>query len=135
MSEVNQEEMQTMFNQAYQGIITQGGQSVDDCGECMYRGENGRSCAVGQIITDDEYLDRMDAYDHFESASTGTSVTDLDIDGLLPERLIPHVTFLEDMQHIHDNMDDIEDFRFRMQKLATRYDLNVEEPETTKDVV
>lgn len=44
--------LQEMFDTATRGIISQGGKSADDYGECLYRGPDGRKCAVGWLISD-----------------------------------------------------------------------------------
>lgn len=44
--------LQEMFDAAARGIISQGGKSADAKGECLYRGPDGRKCAVGWLIAD-----------------------------------------------------------------------------------
>lgn len=46
-----------MFDKAVAGLAAQGfEQSKDAYGGCAYRGEDGRKCAMGHCITDDQYL-------------------------------------------------------------------------------
>jgi len=66
---------------------------VDVRGVCVYRGKNGTKCAVGCLITDEEYKREME----------GNDVTALNRLGLLPERLIPHLELLSEMQAVHDS--------------------------------
>jgi hypothetical protein len=46
---------QAIFNRALDGVVRQGGPSMDGRG-CVYRGTGGRRCAIGQLI-DDQYYD------------------------------------------------------------------------------
>ncbi len=46
-----EETIRTVFD----GLIAQGGCSVNERGHCVYRSPSGRKCAVGQIIPDEEY--------------------------------------------------------------------------------
>lgn len=62
---------------------------------CLYRGPNGLKCAVGCLITDEEYKEEMD----YGSSSVARLLTQ----GLLPERLVPHVNLLSHLQHVHDS--------------------------------
>lgn len=50
--------IQQWFNQIYLGLHQQGWKmSLDKTGKvCLYRGENGCKCAVGQVIPDDAYV-------------------------------------------------------------------------------
>jgi hypothetical protein len=62
---------------------------------CAYRGVDGLECAVGCLIRDHEYSREME----------GEGVAALALDGLLPERLLPHQGLLEALQGIHDQTD------------------------------
>lgn len=48
--------MQEAFDIAARGVIGQGGPSVD-VGMCVYRSANGRKCAAGHLISDQNYRD------------------------------------------------------------------------------
>lgn len=67
--------------------------SIDD-GICKYRAEGGLKCAVGCLITDDEYDEEMD--------EGVTSVSSLADRNLLPDRLAPYLDVLERLQSVHD---------------------------------
>lgn len=45
---------QELFDKACKGIVDQGGPSIDTRG-CVYRSNNGRKCAAGHLIPDEEY--------------------------------------------------------------------------------
>lgn len=46
--------LQEAFDKAVKGIIDQGCRAVSEEGSCVYRGNNGTACAVGQLITDEQ---------------------------------------------------------------------------------
>lgn len=46
---------QEQFDTVLFGIRKQGGPSKDDSGTCRFRGVNGRKCALGHLISDDNY--------------------------------------------------------------------------------
>jgi len=64
---------------------------------CAYRGENGSMCAVGCLISDDEY----------EVCFEGNTFNDLlDYDDFplsVVKRLAKHASLLAELQHVHDN--------------------------------
>lgn len=107
---------QEVYNNALFGIRRQGGYSgeaVDNLFGCLYRAPNGRKCAAGHNITDDEYHPRMEGY----------SVKGTD----LPERLRRHEDFLYSLQLAHDNAaqrgESMDEWEARMEALAQKYGL------------
>ena len=54
------------IRQAITGVLEQGGPSVNSSFNCMYRGENGRKCALGHLIKDKYYSPDL------ENACVGT---------------------------------------------------------------
>jgi hypothetical protein len=46
---------QELFEFVIDKLIEQGVQSVDEYGDCMYRGVDGAKCAVGHLIKDEFY--------------------------------------------------------------------------------
>ena len=89
-------EAQKIFNTVVNHLFTQRVRAVDAEGNCVHRTETGRSCAVGCLITDEEYDSAMDT-------SRQTNVEWLFKIGLLPERLVPHIKLLSDLQSVHDD--------------------------------
>jgi len=51
---------QEVFDTAVNGIREQGGRSVNSAGNCMYRSEDGRKCAAGQLMPDSAYDKTME---------------------------------------------------------------------------
>lgn len=93
--------------------------SVVPDGGCRYRSANGTKCAVGVLLSDAECV-----------SSEGNTVENLRDLGLLPPRLLPHLTMLTQLQRIHDRaMNDV-DMRIRLRAFAGSNDFNVRAPET-----
>lgn len=84
---------QEMFDTVSLGLARQGGPARNKNGLCVYRGPDGRKCALGHLIADDEYQIDME-----EKGVAGLVKT-----GLLPVRLMGHEAFLYDLQQAHDH--------------------------------
>ena len=128
---------QEIFDAVVRHLLTQERKSMKQDGvTCAYRGEGGLSCAVGALITDAEYQPVMDdamALGRIIAKPWGTSVDALDMAGVLPGRLKPHVRLLAYLQDVHDAADLDKDDRFKTEALeeslfeaACEYDLNSE---------
>lgn len=79
---------QEIFDKVIKHLYTQKVQAIRD-GDCAYRGENGTMCAVGCLLTDEEYDEEMET---------------MAVDSInLPERLERHVELLGCLQTIHDH--------------------------------
>lgn len=97
---------QEVFDKVYAHLLTQNAKSTNGAGQCRYRGENNRSCAVGCLITDQEYQPSMDGEPFADGHRLDmTSVQYLNAHKLLPERLVPHLPLLKSLQNIHDSDD------------------------------
>lgn len=68
-------------------------ENFDGSGQCVYRKEDGNTCAVGYFFTDDEYKPQMDALG---------SVGQLIMLRMFPERLVKHEKLLQELQSVHD---------------------------------
>lgn len=56
MSEINKMTPQEIFDAVWNGLKSQNFEkSVNGTGKCMYRGDGGRKCAAGWLISDEEY--------------------------------------------------------------------------------
>lgn len=113
MTQIETLTAQQVFDTAAIHLITQGVPSHEEGkrSECLYRGPNGTKCAVGAMITDEEYSPDME----------GTSVFGL----RLPNRLVPFKPILSDLQAIHDKHDP-DEWKSRLHMLADEYGLNTE---------
>lgn len=87
-----QQERQALFDISLNHIRAQGGPSMKD-DSCMYRGENGRSCAAAPFITD------------FQAGMEGNSFRELAASGFRPyldPLAVKHRYLVGDLQDAHD---------------------------------
>jgi hypothetical protein len=52
---------QEIFDTVARHLLTQGAQSMKN-GKCAYRGEHGRKCALGVLISDEKYEARLESW-------------------------------------------------------------------------
>jgi hypothetical protein len=86
---------QETFDAVVSGLIEQGGPSAgeNDCGPtCFYRGKDGRKCAVGLLVPDDEYQEE------WENQAVGAG---LDVDDWLYDNGYD-ILFCGRLQDAHD---------------------------------
>lgn len=118
---------QEIFDASYKGIIAQGGPAfIEKPGKCVYRTEKGRGCAVGVLMTDEEI-------EHIQCSGWQSASLKILL-GMMPiERFSDHVTFLRNLQTIHDetayqthnDASFLTMYRERMQNLAHYHGLQV----------
>ena len=105
---------QEAFNTMVKHLRAQGVPSIDYRIGCLYRGPNGLKCAVGCLISDEEYRPDMETFKASvlirNGVVSGLSEVDLDL--------------LDRMQRLHDcnHPDDWED---GFQRIATDYRLEM----------
>lgn len=75
-------------------MLEQGEPSVDENGRCAYRGQEGRACAVGCTLTDEEYKET------FENDTIGTLISHRTSE--FPDRLTKFPDELFFAQSCHD---------------------------------
>lgn len=87
---------QEVFDVAVEGVILQGGPSTNTVGWCLYRGDGGRACAVGQLIPDDLYAPELE----------GNKITLIvkSSRGSISASLREHGRLLMTLQGIHDDL-------------------------------
>jgi len=105
---------QEVINTVAQHLLTQGKKASDHGGSCRYRTTQGLSCAVGCLLTDDEYSPKM------EGRMVG------DISRSLPTRLRQHHALLVRCQAIHDELA-VNEWPGAIRKLAEKLGLEVPE--------
>jgi len=105
---------QEVLNTVAQHLLTQGQKSVNGASMCRYRNTQGLKCAVGCLLTDDEYSPKM------EGGRVDT------IPHLLPARLRVHVGLMRSSQFIHDNCP-VDSWPSELRRLAVQEGLNVPE--------
>jgi len=81
---------------------------------CRYRGEEGKSCAVGCLIPDDRY----------DTSIEGGSVESWRVQEILYAMdLQDHVKILSKLQYIHDATE-VGDWKNKLKKMAEEYSIN-----------
>ncbi len=111
LKNLNKKTAQEVFDYIANHLLTQNAQSKDpNNGACLYRGPDGKKCAVGILFEDSDY-DR-----NYE----GTNWIGLCVDDAFPQR---HKILIHKLQEIHDNMP-ANHWRFYLKCLAREYALN-----------
>lgn len=116
---INKNSYQRIYDKVLRHLVKQGKVSVDrKSGQCKYRGPNGTSCAVGCLISDEEYFKGLDN----QSNNFNNNITDVAVYfGLKIKK--SKLTFLEDLQEMHDYSFFTEDLIKRSNEVAKRYKL------------
>jgi len=86
----------------------------DDSGLCRYRSKDGLKCAVGGLLTDEEYFPEMEGHIVWY------------IEYILPLRLVAHLELIRSCQNIHDDFA-VDEWPSELRKLAKRKGLEVPE--------
>ena len=97
---------QKMFETMVNHLARQNSRSVDAYNTCMYRGEDGRMCAVGCLISDEAYDPIFETtpanYSRVRKAILASGWEDYDVDT---------ENFLSEMQAIHDRNETWEEMK------------------------
>jgi hypothetical protein len=88
---------QEIFDTVARHLIAQGRQAKDEGGNCVYRAEDGSKCAVGCLITDEEYVPSM------ETVVFGQREAGTERQIAWPPRLLAHKRLLHVLQDVHDD--------------------------------
>ena len=118
---------QEAFNKSVLGVVAQGGPSLVTrhsgfISRCAYRAENGRKCAVGHLIEDEDYDPYMER----------KSVTHLHLRGYLPKLSDVSVELLVKLQNAHDEIlsdEHLGEFIVNAKDIAREYNLTFPEAE------
>lgn len=106
---------QEVFDWVVFNLKTQGKQSRNDQGTCVYRGEDGCKCAAGFLIADAHYIPELEG--------TGWRY----LQEMLPSARSRHTDMIEDLQIAHDtySFNDIPDNIWaEMKRIAEKYRLS-----------
>lgn len=111
---------QEIFNEVATHLLKQGKASRVNFGVCLYRGPDNTSCAVGCLIPDEMYDQKMEG--------RGASLLVMDAqagDFNLPNWFKYNLPLLGMLQRIHDEAEP-EDWRKKLLQLATFLNLTTE---------
>lgn len=116
---------QEIFDTVSRHLATQGGKSVKNgTDNCQYRGDGGRKCAVGALLTDEEYRPSYD--------ENSVTVWKMAREGLLPTRLAPFEALLDGLQRAHDRAQSGEELIERLSDAAAAHNLSLAVLDTIK---
>lgn len=109
---------QQLFNLVVRHLLQQGARSERPVGLCAYRGDNGLSCAVGCLISDEHYSKDIEGRQVFSTqVRQALAASGVTLDATT-QRL------LTDMQRLHDTIE-ARDWYGVLQKLGLRYGLEM----------
>jgi hypothetical protein len=113
---------QEAFSKVKAGVNAQGGPAYNGY-KCVYRAPDGKKCAAGQLIPDDEYTESLE----------GSSVVELDTENRLPPSLAGiNIDLLRKMQMAHDCASELKYpeflllFNNNMSRVAAQFNLKDE---------
>ena len=113
-----------VFNYVVDHMQKQGKQSLFEGGDtCAYRGDGGTMCAVGCLMTDDEYDPS------WENKGITVLVEQNMLNPDLKKRIEPNLQMLSDLQLLHDNYlsyedgELTEDTKIRINNLREKWDI------------
>lgn len=110
---------QEIFEKALRGVIAQGALAQTQTGSCAYRFADGRKCAAGHILTE-EQLDRIYAVGLNERGFAAVN----DFLELFDESNSQEFALIEAMQRAHDTANNLEAFKAGMKRVASNFDLS-----------
>lgn len=108
---------QTAFNIVKNHLLTQMTKSIEG-EQCLYRGPNGTKCAIGALITDEEYKRIEDARCKDLKVYEVEDLQIVSLQGLT-------IDFLEELQIIHDHYE-VQDWKNQLETFAEKYNLQYE---------
>lgn len=121
---------QEIFNQVIEGIFRQGGPSFvyyEDSKDiiCKYRWSNGRKCAAGLIMPDDEYSEDVEGYPVDNERINPWFYKNTDIDFMKTLQIVHDETIRnEETQGFLSDEDFLKKWVIKMKKVADDYDLD-----------
>ena len=112
---------QEVFDKVVTALREQGCKSMDD-GACVYRSKDGRKCAVGHLIPDELYHERMEGKVCFHLCRAYPGV----------RRLGLNMTLVLNLQRAHDHFP-VEAWENKWADIANRHGLKYTPPERTNN--
>jgi hypothetical protein len=107
---------QEIFDTVVKHLATQGRRAADDEGRCRYRAPDGAKCAVGCLLTDEEY----------NPAWEGEVVDN----ARLPPRFADSLAVWGELQSAHDHSSSVEDLHEKLGEIADKHSLDATLVET-----
>jgi hypothetical protein len=108
---------QVIFDKVVAHLRQQGRKALRAEGGCAYRTPEGLKCAVGCLISDEEYSQEME----------GHTIDWLNATGMLPSHLTSHYNLLMALQWVHD-CHDAAHWELGLQQVAKNHKLTYKTP-------
>lgn len=118
---MDKEALQQAFNKAYLGLKAQGFERSHENEACLYRGPDGKKCAIGHVIPDEHYRPEMEDGSVFYIAQRCPEALPVGLRGMPAQRA------LHRLQRCHDQALDPEDMQRRLVHYAEDWGLTVPE--------
>jgi hypothetical protein len=117
---------QEIFNQVYLGLKSQGFKrstafADEFVGTCRYRGYDGRKCAIGHLISDEEYSTELEGSGIYYLAKHIPKMKSF-FQRLEINDCADDIDFLRSLQLAHD---EFEDMRAGLKSIATTHGLTI----------
>jgi hypothetical protein len=105
-------------------LLTQNGVSEDDVGSCRLRGRDGRRCAIGILIDDAHYSERLEGLgiSYYTAGQDGPLLKALAMSGVDAYQSRVHA-LLQDLEEVHDG-GEVEAWHDQLDQLAQRHSLH-----------
>lgn len=119
MFDINNCTVQEAVEYTVEKIVEQGGQCVDDIGECMYKveGEDNYHCAVGWLLDHSQY-------DYSKCNNTVRGLVEIGIP--VPDLIKDHLEIFSSLQVFHDS--NYRTYREDYLSCLERYDIDTSNP-------
>jgi hypothetical protein len=124
-------EAQQIFDTVVAHLRQQKSKALSDVGSCMYRSDDGKKCAAGCLMTDEEYAPGMEgnsigAILASDARSNGVSIP---CPTSLFEKLGQHASLIRKLQIVHDSRE-VKDWEDGLAIVARQYNLTYTPPTT-----
>tara|TARA_R110000744_G_C18929865_1_gene512976 strand:+ start:77 stop:469 length:393 start_codon:yes stop_codon:yes gene_type:complete len=116
---------QEIFNKCSEHLLKQNKKSIDESVGCLYKDDNGLTCAIGCFITEEEYDPNMeqegiDGQTFISFFKKQYNFLSEDIN----EGRLDNMSLLMALQYVHDNHD-VEDWEISLKEVAKEFSLKI----------
>ena len=115
---------QEMFDTVCIGAAKQKCRGTDSAGNCLYLTESGNKCFIGMLMTDKELETLKDSPYDIGRLLNKYTFENFEVDD---------VTFLEDLQDVHDTSRTLGTLQKRMKNFCLKHNLNSEKVNLIKE--
>lgn len=111
---------QEIFDKVATHLLTQNAKSMNASG-CAYRGAEGRKCAIGCLIPDEDYTPRLEG----KTVMTATSKINVAtaVNKSIRAKTLITLKFLQRLQAVHD-LWPVEEWRNKLAEVAKDFELD-----------